>query len=546
MMNISTPRSRRSGFTLMEVAIALAIFVFGALAIVQIFPPALGVIRNNESRVAATQLGETMLARATGKPESVPDAIFEQDSTITASDNPYQWSDLPAALVGTPTKNNSLPAGVLPIDLDASALGRFKFIDGERHTVRNNGTDKWVLLNHPVEQGSTVWVEQEEEIQGVQIDEDGKLNFAYATDSNGQPFRSPTVTDPVQPPANKDSSDNVTYYVSYKWIENGVTHGVIDDPLVVPELSWTGTDGIVAVGVIHTDDRIIPGSVKVRYRQRLGSTVLNGQSASAGFYDVTDGQVVDASSNPVNLTAGKTYRFSYTAADWRWLVDDGGVASPSGTVQLPVKNLEEQPVWSVRTGIGNASTPLVAPASLTDADRKNGTVPSGTLSGFRYRTVYRALDGWAQQLSVAAKSYIPYLDSRPASSPREHWREYFHAAGDNKLIFHPSEAGKSVLISYVTTAGVTVNDVVLSIDNIETSSVPDPGFFGTYKDNGVTRTNDKVAYAVITDLAGNPVTAGAVGSILSVQGLSIQARTAWQNADRYNQVIVPAYRTLLQ
>ncbi len=551
MTNISTPRSRRSGFTLIEVAIALAIFVFGALAIVQIFPPALGVIRNNEGRIAAMQLGETMLARTAGKPNSVPDAIYDGDAAGV-------WQDTPLAMVGTPNRNGSLPSSPLPASFTASALGRFKYIEGERHTVRVNGagTAKWILLNHPAPAGSTIWVDQEEEIQGVQIDEDGKLNFTYAIDSSGNPFVSTTTNRPGQQPDNKSSSVtdpinfNVVYYVSYKWVDGGSIHGVIDEPIKLYDRIWTGTDGIVAQGIINTGDRIIPGSVKVRYRQRLGSTVLADPGASSGYYNVTDGQVLDASSNPVNLTAGKTYRFSYNVSDWRWLVDDGNVPSTSGSVQLPIKNLDEQPVWGVQTVIGDAGVPSLLTPTLARANYKNGTVPYAGGNGLRYRTVYRALDGWSQQLSVAAKSYIPFYEdadfggTRPAALPREPWREYFRTTTGNQLFFHPSEAGKTVSVSYVTTAGVKVNNVVLTIDNIESSAVPPAGFFGSYDNNGTPQTNDKVAYTTITDPMGNPATN--VAAILSVQGLSVQARTAWQNADRYNQVIVPAYRTLLQ
>ncbi len=550
MTNISTPRSRRSGFTLIEVAIALAIFVFGALAIVQIFPPALGVIRNNEGRVAATQLGETMLARTAGKPESVPDAIYDGDVTGA-------WQDTPAAVVGTPNRNNSLPANPLPVGFAASALGRFKYVEGERHTVRteSGGTEQWVMLNYPATAGSTIWVDQEENISGVQIDEDGVLDFRYATDSQGAPF---TTTNTAvgwekNPPQNKTSDDGVLYYVSYKWVDGGDMNGVIDEPILVPEGVWTGTDGKVAVGVMHTDDRIIPGSVKVRYRQRLGSTVLADPAASSGYYLTRTGsvsQVLDASSNPVNLVSGKTYRFSYSVSDWRWLVDDGNVPTASGRVQLPVKNLDEQPVWGVQSIIGDANAPALLTPALTRDESKNGTIPYAGGSGLRYRTVYRALDGWSQQLSVAAKSYVPFYQdtdfggTRPTALPREPWREYYWPSGSTRLFFHPSEAGKSVSISYVDTAGNRVNGVVLTIDNIEASAVPPAGFFGTYDDNGTSLTNDKVAYTTITNPAGNPATN--VAAILSVQGLSIQARTAWQNADRYNQVIVPSYRTLLQ
>lgn len=532
MMNISNSRSRRSGFTLIEVAIALAIFVFGALAIIQIFPPALGVVRNNESRVAATQLGETMLARTSGKPSSVPDAIYDGDATGV-------WQDTPAAVVGTASKNASLPAGMEAVQYNNSALGRFRYVEGERHVVRVNGagTSKWVLLNHAVAPATTIWVDQEEELSGVQIDEDGKLNFTYATDSQGNSFASANVTRVGQPRDDKSDANGVTYYVSYKWVDGGQINGVIDEPLWLYDRLWTGTDGIVAQGILNTDDRIVPGSVKVRYRQRIGSTVLADPGASSGVYDVSDGQVLDASSNPVNLTAGQTYRFSYSVSDWRWLMNDGNVPTTSGTIQLPIRNLEETPVWSVQTVVGNASAPVLTNPAMAGPNYKNGTVPQATGSGLRYRTVYRALDGWAQQLSVAAKSYIPFYTSRPVSSPSEPWREYYWPGTGNQLYFHPSEAGKSVVVSLTDGAGQRMNGIVLTIDKMEASTVPPTGFFGTGN------TTNQVAYATLTDLAGNPV---AASSILSVQGLSVQARTAWQNADRYNQVIVPAYRTLLQ
>jgi hypothetical protein len=52
-----------------------------------------------------------------------------------------------------------------------------------------------------------------------------------------------------------------------------------------------------------------------------------------------------------------------------------------------------------------------------------------------------------------------------------------------------------------------------------------------------------VARLFLTNPGGNNVSAD---SILGVQGLSIRARTAWLNNDRYNQVIVPAYRSQTQ
>jgi len=556
MMNISTPRSRRSGFTLIEVAIALAIFVFGALAIVQIFPPALGVIRNNEGRIAGMQLGETMLARATGKSNWVPDAIYEGDAAGV-------WQDTPLAMVGTPTRNGSLPNGLESTNFDASALGRFKFIKGERHTVRVYGGDEFVLLNHPY--ASAVKVYRDVDVDGVRIGEDGILDFTYATMPRSA-LRSTLALNEkavefndgptVNARSNQSLSINlpITYYVSYRWTDGTNIHGVIDEPITLPiNAIWGGDQAKVAQRLIDSSNyRIAPGRVEVRCRIELGTIPLIADDASRGFVAIDDSTwslstVVPTPYQIPPVAAGETLSFDYLVSDWRTLVDDDNASMASGTVQLPIKNLDEFPVVGVQTTIGDTASPLPL---IPVVNYKNGTVTYPSIAGKRYRTIYRALDGWAQQLSVAAKSYIPYYEdadfaaasapgSRPLTLlPREPWREYSWNVSDrSKIYFHASEAGKSVVVSlgYIESGVFKMKDnIVLTLDNIQAipGSVP-----ATYAPS------NRVAAATIPDTIVNPAN---IVSILSIQGLSVQARTAWQNADRYNQVIVPAYRTLVQ
>ena len=57
------------------------------------------------------------------------------------------------------------------------------------------------------------------------------------------------------------------------------------------------------------------------------------------------------------------------------------------------------------------------------------------------RVAYKTRDSWAQQLSVAASAYKPYVTDN-----REPWRDYY-LGDDNYIYFHASEAGKTVSIS---------------------------------------------------------------------------------------------------
>ena len=518
-MSKFSSQSRRSGFSLIEVAIALAIFVFGALAIVQIFPPALGVIRNNESRVTATQLGETLLARSTGKPGSLPDATY--DANWNAGSGLWEWQDRSMAVVGTPSKNSSLPRSPLPSDFDNSALNRFKYIRREQQVVSQANGISFVLLNHPYTGWARIF--REDVIQGVQISGKGELDFTHASNSQGIAFND-TAT-PRQAPAGETGND-VAYYVSYRWKDGSNIHGVIDEPLILPSGAWTGDAGKVARGLIDSSDSVLAGAVSVRYRHWVLSLV-NTSYGERSYLELG------------SMTPGSTVSIDYSVNDWRNLVTDSGVSN-FGPVSLPIKNLDPNvPPVGVFTFYIGATFDAQMLTPTVDYKKGEVTYPVvATQSKARARTIYRALDGWTQQLSVAAKSYIPFYvgtqfisGSRPASLlPREQWREYYWN-GTSSLYFRASEAGKSVSVSFTDNNGVVVNDAILTIDDDLIDS-PNAGF-----------TAGRVSEAKLVNSAGveviNPL------SILSIKGLSVQARTAWQDGDRYTQTIVPGYRALM-
>jgi prepilin-type N-terminal cleavage/methylation domain-containing protein len=553
--------SRRSGFTLIEVAIALALFVIGALAIVRIFPPALGVIRNNESRATAVAMGESTLAKLRNKTSQPPEAVFDVEASST---EPYKWQDFPDGIVSSASKSITLPKQPTDASYDASALGHFRYIYGEPHYIASGQS---ISLNQPQDSSvaalSGIEFFVDRIIDGVQINANGYLDFAnaYYADNPSSVFRGSGYTDPgdvntVRPPNTMRSDEGVTYYVSYRWREcldpNACTtfssiKGVLEEPLDIPDdtASYnTGTDARVLACMPpgSSGNKAIPGGVQVRIRQKF---TLAPSATSTGLGADSSRKIVSIKNTG---SSGATLYCSYWASDWRNLVGDD--APLNDVVHLPVNGLDTSSIFGILTNSNRTLTPtLVTPDLSTKAKidgAKKGDVEftgSSATTSARIVTVYKALDGWARQVSVAPRSYISYDANRGTTTlssninfPREPWREYYWNSGDT-MYFHPGDAGKTVALSFYDGSGNKVSSIcTIDEDLIGIPTGVPSGFIGPGN------TSSQVARLFITDASGNKISAS---SILSVQGLSIRARTAWLNNDRYNQVIVPGYRSLV-
>jgi len=272
---------RRSGFTLIEVAIALAIFVFGALAIVQIFPPALGVIRNNESRITATQMGENMLAQFKNKTTPAPEAVFE--AGFNSGTSKWEWQDAALSVIGTSNKNGSLPRTAA--EFNSSALGHFRYIYGEPHRI---GGGQTITLNYPqdtsIAGSGNLDFFLDEVIEGVQLNKDGYLDFANAHRASdpSTPFNEASVSDPGdattrRPPDIWRRNENVVYYVSYRWRDVAsptVIQGVLGEPISIANDASgydTSKSARVMPCVINSGSKAIPGGVEVTMRRTFAA-----------------------------------------------------------------------------------------------------------------------------------------------------------------------------------------------------------------------------------------------------------------------------------
>lgn len=548
---------------------ALVILLIGGLAIMNLFPPALNVIKGSENREVAMAQVKGALARYSSDPASIPDAIY--DNTSVNDD---------VAVEGSRSRNASLPNTLLESDFNLSALGHFKHIVGERHkvlTYTETGSTpvprKFVLLNSAY--SGTPSVSVADSIEGVRVDNTGKLDFSDATKASDDSQFTPVAG---------------FYYASYSFQPRisagppptyGPLQSVIDEPVSTASLSsmqvFQGT----------TNAKVVSGPVTLQvFTNRSAPAAQPTGDPNAPFRGFL---FVDS-----NLASGQEVVVDYNVLDWRWLVEDSAATIPTIKNNSPVTAASviardvklsvpflgtPQPAPVVPPAPAPTPTPdpalyaLVMPAPaasgqvtaiprggkwtptvggtdvVLDVSSASATYDIADNAGVamiapRVRTSYWASHGWAQQLSVAASSYYAFDPNRttydPAGKAIEPWREFYWGplsdstlAGksDNTLYFHASEAGKTIMVSFLNGTNKVANQIVTIGSRIKNAPASVPSGFGS-----------KVAEAILAESNGDP--AGAVTALTSVRGVSVRARTAWQQGSDYTQEVAEMYRPL--
>ena len=592
--------ARSSGFTVIEVLVALVILLIGGLAIMNLFPPAFNVIRGSENREVAMSQVKGSLARYSNDPASIPDAIYDNSGG--------GWTDAGNASVeGSRSRNASLPQIVVNDDAASetnyglSALGHFKHIVGERHkvisytdtTVVPPVTHSFVLLNYayaytaPMATAGNPKVSTAETIEGARVDETGKLNFedaVYASDGVSLPS-------PPQPGI---------YYASYSW----------QNP-VPPSLTANGPLQSITDELVDMNPAT-PGDFRVFQPARAGARVVAGPIQMKAFFPKPLPPTVPPTVPVVNPDApfrgflpvdpnlkGREVVVDYDVLDWRWLVEDNAATVPTskinpvvpqtaidngtardvklsipvlGTPQpvsippapalyaltMPAPDASGQIFFNARGGtwtpkVGRTGIVLNVDAASATYDIDDDSGNARSMIAPRVRTSYWASKGWAQQLSVAASSYYVFDGTRPAKIS-EKWREFYWRPFNNdgttpnvnrgKLYFHSSEAGKTIMVSFTSGTARFANQIV----TIGSRIVPAPT--GVQFPNMTTQAapgneiftpQSKVAIAELIDGSGNPIPADA---LTSVRGVSVRSRMAWQQGSNYTQEVAEMYRPL--
>lgn len=537
------PPSVRRAFSLLEVAIALAIFVFGALAVIRIFPGALQIISTGGERQNALGLNRATLARVQNA--SLPLAIYDtKDGTDWGFQECPQFGGVfePRAVLNSARRGYSLPRDN-QADFDRSALGSLRAVIGEGATVgvEDSGT-RFALTQFPIFGDATdptkVRVWKRDALEGVTIGADGVLDFTGA--------RYPDGSDASNPPS------GATFYVSFRYRDNAHLWGVSDSPT-----TQTAPVSVPDVLPLETGasatNRVVAGQVQVICAEPLGEVDAD---------DEGDNKRGLVNLGALGVAAGDKVYLDYQA-DWGWIMQSGmpdavPEQTPSGAskprqIALGAPFIEDRATNSIYTlcQTRKAGKPSLVEAAWGENVALNGSqklytpTPSDLRAGrltfetqtpvgetfVGARVAFRTRDGWAQQLSVSAASYKPYIAGQD-----EPWRDY--VLNDSTLFFHPSEAGKSVLVtySYSTGAGdpeITMRDRLLPLeeDPIQPGGLP-PGF----------APSGYAAQLQLLDTNGDVLAPGELFSISSVRGASVAVRTAWLDGSRYTQSWVSAMR----
>ena len=574
-------RSSRQGFSLIEVAIALVIFVIGALAIIRIFPGALSVIGNNGNQQIATNLNRTVAARLKAN-GAVPDATFNVKIntttnaiqwTTTSANHSVDYADVAAAVDGIPRLNNSVPTpNELSIGANSSALTRFRAIQGESAPVVDIGGSPYALTQFPISIQETAGVQtplaptvsQDFVLQNVRINRTGDLDFSGATDKDDNSIA-------LTPFAVKAGS---LIYVSYRYWDNKTTAterrlwGITDEPVAVtadiPNLAVVTTLKVSPTTVATRGESlpynaadaqpektgVEPQLIEVRVRNFLGAASFNG----ATDFD----RVADARRGMVQVPAGTQGQVALDyIADWSLLLQDAapGVASSTTPgarqVTLGTTFIEDQapvgiysvlfdpsvPATPYRSAFGTdsaASTPLPANRLLvpTEDELRAGKVTFQVTGDqpARARVAYRTRDNWVQQLSVAAKSYKAFGSGRPTGgNPIEQWRDYY-LGDDNYIYFHAGEAGKTISLSCTVKETGGERPITARPFVIDPLIIPRPSNVpASFDDSG------QIARLKLTDFAGDTLAVADLVSIQALTGTSVTVRTAYVNGTKYAQ-----------
>lgn len=86
MVRVGTNRRKMAGTSLIEVLVVIVVFLVGILAVVQIFPPGLAVLRTNRAQTLATSLARAEVQRVLGQSAQLPERIvagsFDATGTV--------------------------------------------------------------------------------------------------------------------------------------------------------------------------------------------------------------------------------------------------------------------------------------------------------------------------------------------------------------------------------------------------------------------------------------------------------------------------------
>lgn len=117
MVRVGTNRRKMAGTSLIEVLVVIVVFLVGILAVVQIFPPGLAVLRLNRAQTLATSLARAEVQRVLGQSAQLPERIVA--GSFDASGTVFILSQTDPSNYNPPVTN---PGNIGEIDANGQVL----------------------------------------------------------------------------------------------------------------------------------------------------------------------------------------------------------------------------------------------------------------------------------------------------------------------------------------------------------------------------------------------------------------------------------------
>ena len=380
---------------LVEILVAMGLFLVGITAIVRIFPAGMRTTETTNNRTVASKLAESLLSQ------------YEPRLAMLGALRMYSTDDI---------HPDTLPDDVDPIVDPISgadvldALNDAKVIVGEKQTVNAGGL---ILLNFaPLATGS-VTVYQE------------VLGSATA----------PILTSPSVTVSAPGANTGDYSRVSYAWRDdNGLTY-------YSENYRVAYTTAAVLLPTPSAYGMLVPGSLK------------------AVLEDVLTPTAVDAAFGVLSgLTAGTEVCVNYSVSDWRW-INESVALDATGTGQLLFTNLDPandiHVAW-LNPSTSVYETETIVAGNATNRKDDVGTIDpvnANIVPGESVRVSYRTLDEWAMQVYRAPFVYGPAVSGLAAADAWQaradaQWVSGAGTAPQRFVGFRRASAGRGVLIDY--------------------------------------------------------------------------------------------------
>ncbi|HAZ64669.1 MAG TPA: hypothetical protein DCZ72_13820 [Armatimonadetes bacterium] len=493
---------KAAGLSLIEVLIALAIFVVGILAVLRVFPQSLGIITTNRDRATALRLANARLEELRADEARLPDAILA--AGLPTDTNPaspgFGYLRLAAGVENVRPYDFGTFGGSDPWEdvNDPQATYRYgpaaeRLVVGERVLVprsATSGPQPSHTLFGPIAVDGQPLVAVFREFRPVD-----SVDLRVTRGGGGAFWDRPVFafmdggTDSFtrQPAADRLlfelDSDARQFIIRYAYNDGGRTLWTQVPAGASALAGVSGTPGSLYQEIRLAHSQVVPGSVSVRQPLTQGGGRFS--------YDASDAHLGVLRIAPT--MAGETVQLEYVVADWRLLretvnlnFDDAGniIPVPGGAVvngnelQLREGDLEylHAPVL-VLTQTG-AQVPI-DPGAWSPELAAAGRIPLNLATGigglsngsYEVNVFYRRAGNWAVATSIAPRSYLLASDAAglapgglAANYPvQSQIVEVLPTATSTglylDLAFRGSEAGRNVLVSY-RAAGVVGPELV--------------------------------------------------------------------------------------